>query len=93
MPSKPWSAIVGGRYLHWSPRPPHLTGDDSLVPEVLAVLGRADTLTLSPVGPVVDSAPSEPLAVLAVVRGISPRGLVLSPDAPALPAAPVDIVF
>jgi hypothetical protein len=73
--------------IRWSEDPPYVDGDDTLAPVVLARLKGEGSIALTPVGPVVDLDPADPLAVLAVLREIDPK-LLLSPDAPKAATIP-----
>jgi hypothetical protein len=86
----PWLAILDGRFVRWSPKPPHLTGDDVLVPALMLAL-NGDPVELSPVGPVVDAVPSDPVAVLAVLRTMG-KDLNVSRSGPTITGAPAGAV-
>jgi hypothetical protein len=78
--------LSDGRLIRWSEDPPYVDGDDMLAPVILERLKGEGSIALTPVGPVVDLDPADPLAVMAVLREIDPK-VMLSPAAPK--AAPV----
>jgi hypothetical protein len=80
-----------GRLIRWSPEPPHVDGDDTLAPAVLARLKGEGSIALTPTGPVVDLDPADPLAVLAVLRELDPkvRTSRASPRAGSIPSGAV----
>lgn len=86
MSSSPWLAILDGRFVYWSPAAPHLTGDDTIVPALLLQM-NGEPVALSPVGPVVDAVPSDPVAVLAVLRSMG-KDLNVSRNGPKVGSIP-----
>lgn len=68
MSSNRWSAEGDGWEFTWSPDPPHLRGTPRVVRNVARLLAPQADLAVTPVGPVVPSEISDPLAVLCVLR-------------------------
>lgn len=88
MSYKPWLAMLSdGRLIRWSDKPPHVDGHDALTDEVLLRLKGAGQIALTPVGPAVDLDPTDPLAVLAVLREIDPK-LRVSREGPTTDTLP-----
>lgn len=95
MTGGPWSMLLPAGRVAWSPSAPHLYGDADVLASVRALLDGS-TVDVTPVGPTVRAAESDPIAALwacsIVARGL-PDAMFVG-DVPDLSmGAPAGAVF